>query len=104
MGWWDDVTTSVEDWWDDEGKDKLKEEASDAAGDWMSDAKDTVQSWFTDDKEEAAAAQSDAAAIPGATSQTVQQNPTAQKSGGGMNWQAAGVLVGVAGLAAKFLK
>jgi len=68
----------------------------DSATDWGADKVDGVKEWWTGEEEQVEA---DAGGIPGSNGET-----QATGGGGGINWTAASVLVGVVGLASRFIK
>lgn len=71
----------------------------DSATDYVSGGVENVKEWFTGDDEQNAA---DASAIPGSNGQPGSGTPAGV--GGGINWTAAGVVVGALTLAARFIK
>lgn len=101
MSWWEDATSSVSDWWDDEGSKKAKGEVDKGLSSAFDDASDSVLGWFGFDDEEKT--KEDAAALPGATQKTVDQAPVPNAAKKGFNWTAVSAVVGGLGLAAKFL-
>ncbi|EAT13378.1 hypothetical protein HF888_07780 [Bermanella marisrubri] len=101
MSWWDDATSTVSDWWEDEGKSKATGEVYDGLGSVFDDATDSVSEWFGFDEEEKT--KQDAAAIPNTNQQVVENAPVPSGAKKGFNWTAISAVVGGLGLAAKLL-
>ena len=91
MDWFDDLTNKVSNAWSD---------VVDTGSQYVSGTWETKKEQFLSGEE---TSQENVAAIPNAQPSTETGTGTAS-TGSGFNWQAAGVLVGVAGILIKVLK